>query len=473
LEEIAFRERTVIDDRLLTPKSIAVVGATDTPHKRGNSTIRFLKRAEFRGEIYPVNPKHEEVAGYRCYASLAQIPGPVDHVVCCLPARDVPALAKECVAKGVKLLHVYTAGFSETGIPERIELERQVVAIARSGGLRLLGPNCMGIYRPSAGLAFNVHAPKEAGGVSLISQSGGNASDLGRMASVRGLRFNTVVSYGNAADIDETELLQFLGRDPQTKVIGAFIEGVRDMDAFRRTLAEVSRSKPVVILKGGTSEAGARAAAAHTGAPAAPEAWQAVWAQTKAVPVTHMEELMDVLLAFQLVGQPAGKRVGVVGIGGGDAIQAADDLEHAGLIVPDLTKETQAALREFTPLPGTSVNNPLDLNVMRRSPELQRILRLVAGEPAIDVLIVVLRVDQTLGNPKGEKILGEMIETVQNFHSQCEKPMIVVCRALGSLDAFAAGLQLQQTCDRLGIAVYPSITRAAHALGKFMSYVRA
>jgi acyl-CoA synthetase (NDP forming) len=186
-----------------------------------------------------------------------------------------------------------------------------------------------------------------------------------------------------------------------------------------------------------------------------------------------MEELMDVLLAFQSVKTPAGRKVGVVGIGGGDAIQAADDLELARLIVPELRKETQVALREFTPLPGTSVNNPLDLNVMRRSRELQRILRLVAGEPAIDVLIVVLRVDQTLGNPKGEKTLSEMIETMENFYTDCEKPMIVVCRALGSIDAFAAGLQLQQTCDRLGIPVYPSITRAAHALGKFMGYVAA
>jgi acyl-CoA synthetase (NDP forming) len=183
-----------------------------------------------------------------------------------------------------------------------------------------------------------------------------------------------------------------------------------------------------------------------------------------------MEEFMDVLLAFQSVGTLTGRKVGVVGIGGGDAIQAADDLERAGLIVPELQRETQDALREFTPLPGTSVNNPLDLNVMRRARELQKILQLVAGEAAIDVLIVVLRVDQTLGNPKGENILREMIETVENFHARCEKPMIVVCRALGSIDAFAAGLQLQQTCDRLAIPVYPSISRAAHALGKFVAH---
>jgi acyl-CoA synthetase (NDP forming) len=463
----------VIDDALLTPQSVAIVGATNAAQKRGNSTMRFLKRSEFRGSIYPVNPKYQEVAGYRCYASLNEIPGSVDHVVCCIPAHQVPALAKECVAKGVKLLHIYTAGFSETRIPERMELEQQVIEIARGGGLRVLGPNCMGIYRPSAGLAFNTHSPKDAGAVSVISQSGGNASDLGRMAAVRGLRFNTVVSYGNAADINETELLQFLGRDPKTKMIGAFIEGVRDMDVFRQTVADVSLSKPVVILKGGTTEAGARAVAAHTGAPASREAWQALWAQTKAVPVTCMEEFMDALLAFQSVRTPAGTKVGVVGIGGGDAIQAADDLEHAGLIVPEIKKETQEALREFTPLPGTSVNNPLDLNVMRRSRELQRILQLVAEEAAIDVIVVVLRVDQTLGNPKGESILREMIETVENFHARCVKPMIVVCRALGSIDAFAAGLQLQQTCDRLGIPVYPSISRAAHALGKFMNYVAA
>jgi acyl-CoA synthetase (NDP forming) len=456
----------VIDDGLLSPESVAIVGATNSAQKRGNSTIRFLERAGFHGSIYPVNPKYREVAGYRCYSSLNEIPGSVDHVVCCIPAHQVPALAKECVAKGVKLLHVYTAGFSETRIPERMELERRVVEIAREGGVRVLGPNCMGIYRPGAGLAFNTHSPKDAGGVSVISQSGGNASDLGRMAAVRGLRFNTVVSYGNAADINETELLYYLGRDPKTRVVGAFIEGVRDMEAFRRTLADVSRLKPVVILKGGTTEAGSRAVAAHTAAPASREAWRAVWTETQAVPVIDMEEFMDVLLAFQSVRTLAGKNVGVVGIGGGDAIQAADDLERAGLMVPELKKETQEALREFTPLPGTSVNNPLDLNVMRRSRELQKILQLVAAESTIDVIVVVLRVDQTLGNPRGENILREMIETVENFHGRCAKPMIVVCRALGSIDAFAAGLQLQQTCDRLGVTVYPSISRAAHALGK-------
>ena len=461
----------MVEDSLFTPRSVAIVGATSNPQKRGNSTIRFLERGAFRGAIYPVNPKYQEVLGYKCYPTLKEIPGPVDHVVCCLPAHSVPALAKECVEKGVKLLHVYTAGFSETGIPERIELEQQVIGISRQGKLRLLGPNCMGVYRPSVGLAFNIHSPKETGSVSVISQSGGNASDLGRMASARGLRFNKVISYGNAADINETELLDFLGRDSGTKVVGAFIEGVRDMSGFLKTLSVVSRSKPVVIVKGGTTEAGARAAAAHTGAVASRESWDAVWKETEAVSVSNMEELIDVLLVFQSLRAPAGRNVGVIGIGGGDAIQAADDLEVAGLSVPGLKQETQAAMREFTPLPGTSVNNPLDLNVMRQGPELQRILELTAGEDAIHALIVVLRVDQTLGNPKGEKTFAEMMDTVEQFHATSPKPMIIVSRALGSLEAFAAGLKLQEKFDRIGVPVYPSITRAAHALGKFVRFV--
>jgi acyl-CoA synthetase (NDP forming) len=461
----------VIEDALFSPRSVAIVGATPDPKKRGNSTIRFLERAGFRGAIYPVNPKYQAVGQYQCYPALRDISGPVDHVVCCLPAHSVPDLAHECVAKQVKLLHVYSAGFSETRIPERVELERQVVAIVRRGGVRLLGPNCMGIYRPAAGLAFNTHSPKESGPVSVISQSGGNGSDLGRMASVRGLRMNKMVSYGNAADINETELLDFLGRDAGTKVIGAFIEGVKDMPAFCETLSAVSRSKPVVIVKGGVTEAGARAVAAHTGAVASREAWDAVWKQTKALPAGNMEELMDVLLAFQSLRVPAGRNAGVIGIGGGDAIQAADDLEMAGLKVPGLKRETQAALREFTPLPGTSVDNPLDLNVMRQGPELQRILQLTAGEDAIHILIVVLRVDQTLGNPKGEQTFSEMMDTVARSYAACPKPMVIVARALGSLESFAVGLKLQEKFDRIGVPVYPSITRAAHALGKFMQYV--
>jgi len=456
----------VIDDALFSPRSVAIVGATPDPKKRGNSTIRFLERAGFPGAIYPVNPKYQAVGQYKCYAALNEISGPADHVVCCLPAHSVPALAQECVANRVKLLHVYSAGFSETRIPER-----QVVNIVRQGGVRLLGPNCMGVYRPAAGLAFNTHSPKESGAVSVISQSGGNGSDLGRMASVRGLRMNKMISYGNAADINETELLDFLGCDPGTSVIGAFIEGVKEMPAFHKALSVVSRSKPVVIVKGGITEAGARAVAAHTGAVASREAWDGVWKHTKALPVGNMEELMDVLLAFQSLRVPAGRNAGVIGIGGGDAIQAADDLEMAGLKVPALAQETQAGLREFTPLPGTSVDNPLDLNVMRRGSELQRILQLTASEDAIHILIVVLRVDQTLGSPKGEQTFFEMIDAVAQFNAVCPKPMVIVARALGSLESFAVALKLQERFDRIGVPVYPSITRTAHALGKFMRYV--
>lgn len=462
----------MIQDSLFSPRSVAVVGAISNPQKRGNAFIRFLKRSEFRGAIYPVNPKYQEALDLKCYPSLKKIPGPVDQVICFLPAHSVPSLAKECVQKGVKLLHVYTAGFSETGIPERIELERQIVDISRRGSLRLLGPNCMGVYRPSVGLSFNAHSPKESGSVSVISQSGGNASDLGRMAAVRGLRFNKIISYGNAADINETELLDYLGRDSGTKVLGAFIEGVKNMPSFCKALFEVSRSKPVVILKGGTTEAGARAVAAHTGAAASLESWGPVWKETKAVQVSHMEELMDMLLAFQSLKTPTGKNVGVVGIGGGDTIQAADDLELAGLSVQGLTKETQAALREFTPLPGTSVNNPLDLNVMKRAHEFYKILELTAQEPAIHNLIVVLRVDQTLGNSNGGKPLSEMMDTLEKFHGTCSKLMMVVCRALGSLEAFSAGLKIvQERCDRIGVPVYPSITRASHALGRYIQNV--
>ena len=461
----------MIDDSLFNPGSVAIVGATPNPKKRGNSTIRFLERAGFRGAIYPVNPKYREVGPYKCYAALRDIPGPVDHVVCCLPAHSVPALAEECVEKTVKLLHVYTAGFSETRIPERIALEQQLLDIVRRGGVRLLGPNCMGIYRPAVGLAFNTHSPKEAGTVSVISQSGGNGSDLGRMSSVRGLRMNKMISYGNAADINETELLDFLGRDSGTKAIGAFIEGVKDMPNFARTLSVVSRTKPVVIVKGGTTEAGARAATAHTGAAASREAWNQVWKETRALPVGNMEELMDVLLAFQSLRTPAGRNAGVIGIGGGDAIQAADDLEMAGLKVPELRPETQAAMREFTPLPGTSVNNPLDLNVMRQGPELHRILQLTASEDVIDIIVVVLRVDQTLGNPQGDKTFAEMMDTVEQFYATSPKPMAIVARALGSLESFATALKLQEKFDRAGVPVYPSITRAAGALGKYMRYV--
>ena len=189
--------------------------------------------------------------GLRCYPSLSAIPGPVDHVISSIPATGVLPLMDDAAAKGVHSIHFFTAGFRETGEQDRIELERQVLAKAKAAGIRLIGPNCMGLYCPSSGVSFGGDFPKEPGGVAFISQSGLNGEDLVHSATLRGLRFSKVISYGNATDLDESDFFEYCTVDPETEIILSYIEGVKDGRRFQRALRAASAAKPVVVLKGG------------------------------------------------------------------------------------------------------------------------------------------------------------------------------------------------------------------------------
>jgi acyl-CoA synthetase (NDP forming) len=217
-------------------------------------------------------------------AAKSNLPGPVDYVVSCVPAWQTPELLEDCRASGVKVVQLYMAGFSETGQGEGIELQKQLVEMARRGRLRLIGPNCMGVYCPSSGMSFSLDFPREPGNIGLLCQSGGNAIYLIRSGAARGLRFSKAISYGNACDLNECDILEYLADDPETKVIAAYLEGTTDGRRLADVLAEAASAKPVVIYKGGYTEAGSRAAASHTGAMAGSQAiWDGVIRQAGAI----------------------------------------------------------------------------------------------------------------------------------------------------------------------------------------------
>lgn len=376
-------------DFLFHPRSIAVVGASTDPRGPGGF-VASIRNVGFTGALYPVNPKAQEIMGYRCYASLADVPGGVDYVISSIPARLVPEMVEQAATKGVRVIHFFTAGFSETGDEERIELESRVLARCRELGIRVIGPNCMGLYVPSGGLSFMPEFPPEPGPVSLISQSGANAGEFVRTGTVRGLRFAKVISYGNAGDLDESDFLEYCAEDPETSIIAAYIEGVRDGQRFLRALRKAATAKPVLVLKGGRTEAGGRAARSHTGSLAgSAQVFSTACRQAGAVTVGGIEELADVTVAFRFLGRLPGPRAGIVGIGGGRSVLAADDAAAAGLEVPPLPEATQHRLLEFTPMAGTSVRNPVDTTVgWGRDPEqLVRTLQIVAEAENIDFLI--------------------------------------------------------------------------------------
>jgi acyl-CoA synthetase (NDP forming) len=444
----------------------------------GASFVAAIQGMGFEGGLYPVNPRHQEILGLKCYPSLRDIPGPVDHVIFSIPAQAVLNVIGDCAAKGVKSMQFFTAGFSETGEEEGAELERQVVQRARQAGIRLIGPNCIGIYCPAAKIAFGPGSPRKPGPVAFLSQSGGNAADLLGTAAPRGIRFSKVISYGNAADLNESDFLEYLAEDPETEIIGIYIEGVKDGRRFFRAMRRASARKPVIVLKGGRTESGNRAAFSHTASLAGSLAvFRALVRQVGAVDVDSLDELVDMLAVFRFFERPpAGRGVGVVGGGGGFSVFAADEVDEAGLKAPVLSRRTQEELRRFTPVAGSSVRNPVDTTAIMEPARLAETLCLVAADEAVDVLLAHAgfgwgpgRVATAMGLDL-PRLINEVIDALVQAREAAKKPIAVVMYAPPLPEATEYSLRVQELCSRQGFALFPNIPRAAKAIARMVTW---
>ncbi|MFC1919025.1 CoA-binding protein, partial [Chloroflexota bacterium] len=418
-------------EEVFSPRGVAVVGAS--PSGRNSFFIRSLKEAGFP-TIYPVNPKHTEVLGLPCYPNLITIPGTVDHVIVSIPAESVLALLDDCAVKGVKSVHFFTAGFSESGHTERVKLEKAMLSKARAGGFRIIGPNCMGVFVPKNRLVHVTEMPLDPGPIAFISQSGGYAHNLPFDSKPRGLRFSKVVSYGNALDVDESELLEYFSNDPETKIIAAYIEGIKDGRHFMSALKKATTRKPVVICKGGTSEAGARAARGHTASLTGSSAvFDAVCRQMKAIQVDDIDELVDVLVALRFAYPlPRGTGVAVVGQGGGPSILAGDEMEKAGLRVPSLSPELQAELRQFLPLAGAILSNPVDATNLLSPEAISSTMRVLGKVPDIHTLVYHIGFHPVSrwgsGRLRTKIYLKPAIEALLEAQQATGKPVVVALR---------------------------------------------
>ncbi len=253
-------------DYLFHPRSVAIIGVSrdSTQYSPGRAFMQSLLGSGFKGKVYPVNPSGGEAFGLKIYPSVKDIPDRVDYVIAAIPARYTPQLVADCATKGVRAIHFFTSGFSEIEGDEGKRLESDMLTVARQSGIRILGPNWMGFYCPETGLTFAFNFPKQTGPLGIIAQSGGNSIYCVNEAATRSIYFSKVISYGNASDLNESDFLEYLTYDPETKIIAAYIEGVRDGSRFVRVLERAARLKPVIIFKAGTTETGTRAAAAHT-----------------------------------------------------------------------------------------------------------------------------------------------------------------------------------------------------------------
>lgn len=445
-------------EAIFAPQSVAVIGASPDPTRLGHTVLRNIVENGFPGAVFPIHPAAPEILGRRCYASVLAVPEPIDLAVIVIPPRHVLAVVDECGRKGVRGLVVITAGFKEVGGEGR-ESERRLAAVARSYGMRLLGPNSLGLIDTHSRLnaSFAALMP-DPGNIALMSQSGAICTAILDWSKARGLGFSRFVSLGNKADIDEVTLLHAWSRDPQSRVILAYLEDISDGPAFVAAAREVTRNTPVVAIKSGTTVAGSRAAAHHTGSLAGSErAYEAAFAQCGILRARTVDELFDLAMLFASQPLIAGNRVAIVTNSGGMGIIAADAVERSGLRLAALSPATVAHLQAALP-DAASVFNPIDILGDARSDRYRLAIAAALADPEVDGLIVLL-------TPQAQTELEATAEAIAAASAGSSKPVVASFMGGYSLGPALAVL------NRHHIPNYTFPERAVHSLAAMHAYV--
>ncbi|MGD2065175.1 MAG: CoA-binding protein [Dehalococcoidia bacterium] len=465
--------------RLFSPSSVAVVGASSNPVSGGYQFTRFLIDHGFQGKLYPVNPTLNEIFRLKVYPRLTEIPEPsVDYVISCVPAESVLSLLEDCGKKNVKLVHLFTARLKETGRKKETKLQNEIVKKARRLGIRVLGPNCMGVYYPKLGLSFNYELPMKSGPVGGFFQSGGGAGEFVRYAALRGVRFSKVISYGNASDIDGAELLNYFASDNETKVIASYIEGVKDGSRFAEALAMAAKQKPVIILKGGRGRAGAKLALSHTASLAGSiSVWKAALRQYGAIMVSSFQELIDQVVAFTFLPPITGRRVIIAGGGGGKSMVSADVWEEEGFELPELSAGFRNKVKEKAPGLWDWIRNPIDFSLFQGTLMADANLsEWLSDEVVYDLFVANLTQDDPLPNDIWEKALAPNFLPSILAIKRNSKPLVCVIETgeigleeMKSWKWRAITETRRQVVDQ-GLAVFTTPQSAAQAIRRFVDY---
>ena len=463
-------------DAILNPRSIAVVGASTHPAKQGHVYVNSLREFGFKGPVYPVNPRAEEIAGYTSYQSLKDVPGPVDYVISAVPAHLLPGVMEDARDKQVKGFHLFTARMAEMGTEKGLALEAGIIRSARELGARIIGPNCMGLYNPGHGISFRGNFPKEAGSVGFLSQSGGNTVEFVYRASLRGVLFSKAVSYGNAADLNECDFLEYFTHDPETSIIACYIEGIRGGPRFFDVLSQAAAAKPLVLLKGGRGEAGTRAVASHTASLAgSTEIWKTAVTQAGGIWAETMEEMTDIAVALRYMTKPRGPRVGIICGGGGNTVHSADLCEAAGLRVEPLPDSVRSGFKEHLPDTWFHTNNPFDLSGIMSGDEkgttMPLAVSLMAESGAYDLLLVDPDVDFQLDHPLAKGRMFRIVRAITGLNGKVPIPIAMIIRPADALEEWRwrAVNELIEDVWGAGVPVFSSMPRAATCIAKVLN----
>ena len=459
---------------MFAPESIAVVGAS-MHTKSGTDLASNIARNGYSGRLYRINPKATEdtvINGNKFYPDLNAIPETVDLVIVNVNRKLVPGVLKECGKTGNRNIHIFSAGFKESGDEEGIRLQQEIQQVADEYTLNVIGPNCMGFYNPAIKLCTwpSDHSLVGGGDISFVSQSGGNSKDYTDYVGIKyQLNVNKVVSYGNALSVDSTDILEYFGKDDSSKLILQYLEGTKYTRRMLKQYQEISKKKPIILFKAGLSEAGAKAAASHTGALAGSnKVWEAFFQQTGAVQVSSVEELAEVSLSFDYLPETKGNRLGIIGSGGGVSVAIADTCEKMGVATPILRDELKDKMKEYLPVSGTIFNNPIDSSECFFNPELLiKTLGLMAQEDYLDMFAININLDWFILSPDLGIKVAEIIAT-QGKVAVNGKPLVVTYRQ------FSDDVELRKKIGNImadaKIPFYAGLPIAVNALSKFAKY---
>jgi acetyl coenzyme A synthetase (ADP forming)-like protein len=377
-------------EKFFNPDSVAIVGASEKKGKVGAEILANMIEAGYKGKIFPVNHKAETINGLKCYPDIESIGQVPDVVIIVIPAKAVPAVMQQCAKIGVKSVIIITAGFKEIGKEGR-GLEQQVIQIAKQAGIRIIGPNCLGVIVPANNLnaSFGGDLPS-AGSIGYLSQSGALLAAILDMANARGIGFSKLISIGNKADINELDIMKSLGDDPDTKVIAGYLERIEDGNTFVKEAEKISHSKPIILIKSGGTSAGAKAASSHTGSLAGTEtAYEAVFERSGITRCNSIKQQFDCAQAFANQPLPAGSSVAVITNAGGPGIMAADAIERQGLTFAKLADETVEKLAGYLP-PAANLYNPIDILGDALADRYEFALDAVLDDPNVDIVLILL-----------------------------------------------------------------------------------
>ncbi|BBO78452.1 acyl-CoA synthetase [Desulfosarcina widdelii] len=461
-------------DALFNPESVAVVGASSTPGKVGHDIFVNILKGGYTGTLYPVNPKAKSIASVRAYPDIQDIPDPIELAIIILPPRLAESAIKQAIEKGVKAVVIVSAGFKEVG-GEGLEIEKRIVAMCREAGVRVVGPNCLGVINPNADVrlnaSFSARMPK-AGNISFISQSGALCTAVLDFAADKEFGFSKFVSIGNKADVDELDLLRYFHADPETEVIMLYIEELQRGPEFIQAVKEITggdRPTPVLAIKSGRTSAGAKAAASHTGSLAGSESvYDALFAQSGIIRVESINELFDFGTAFAYKNEsalgkmrrkvPLGNRVAIVTNAGGPGIVATDMTITSGLELATFSDETVEVLKSHLPQTA-NFNNPVDVIGDAAQDRYENALWAVIRDEGVDGALVILT-PQSMTNAIGTA------EAIVRIAQRSHKP--ILCCFMGIIDVSAGVKYLQEH----GVPVYRFPESAAKTFGALYRYSR-